>query len=193
MKREDLKAKGYTEEQTTQLLDMFHNDQNAELSSAKEQIQKLTGERDEARSETKKYQQGGEFWQDPTELETLRKFKTDTEAEKVKQTKDKAFEGLLVKLNVRPELKPLVTKMLDYDKLTLTDKGEADEAYEKAFAEELKAACPTAFVTPPNGTGIGYGHGHNVPGMGANGNGKPTAPTSTEWGAAIAARRTNLK
>ena len=190
IRRDDLLAKGYTEEQTTQLLDMFHNDQNAELSSARELIQKLTGERDEARSETKKYQQGGELYQDPTELESLRKFKTDTEAEKVKQTQDKAFESLLVKLNVRPDLRPLVAKMIDYDKLTLTDKGEADEAYEKAFTEELKAACPTAFVTPPNGTGIGYGN--NVPGTGANGNGKPSAPTSTEWGAAIAAR-TNLK
>lgn len=190
IRRDDLLAKGYTEEQTTQLLDMFHNDQTAELSSAREQIQKLTGERDEARSETKKYQQGGELYQDPTELEALRKFKTDTEAEKVKQTKDKAFEGLLVKLNVRPDLKPLVMKMLDYDKLTLTDKDEVDEAYEKAFTEELKAACPTAFVTPPNGTGIGYGN--SVPGTGANGNGKPTAPTSAEWNAAIAAK-TNIK
>ena len=116
----------------------------------------------------------------------MHKFKTDTEAEKVKQTKDKAFESLLVKLNVRPDLRPLVTKMIDYDKLTLTDKGEADEAYEKAFTEELKAACPTAFVTPPNGTGIEYGN--NVPSMGANGNGKPTAPTSAEWGVAIAAK-----
>lgn len=186
MKREDLKAKGYTDEQIDHILDEFHKEQEG----LKGQIQTLTTERDAARDEVKKYQQGGELYQDPTELETLRKFKTDTEAEKVKQTKDKAFEGLLVKLNVRPDLKPLVAKMLDYDKLTLTDKGEADEAYEKAFTEELKAACPTAFVTPPNGTGIGYGN--NVPGTGANGNGKPTAPTSAEWGAAIAAK-TNLK
>lgn len=186
MKREDLKAKGYTDEQIDHILDEFHKEQEG----LKGQIQTLTTERDAARGEVAKYQQGGELYQDPTELETLRKFKTDTEAEKVKQTKDKAFESLLVKLNVRPDLKPLVTKMLDYDKLTLTDKGEADEAYEKAFTEELKAACPTAFVTPPNGTGIGYGN--NVPGMGANGNGKPTAPTNAEWGAAIAAK-TNLK
>lgn len=188
IKRNDLLAKGYTEEQTTELLDMFHNDQNADLSAAQEEIQKLTGERDEARNETKKYQKGGEFWQDPTELETLRKFKTDTEAEKVKQTKDKAFEGLLVKLNVRPELKPLVTTMLDYNKLNVTDKGEVDEAYEKEFTENLKAVCPTAFVTPPNGTGIGYGND-----LGATGNsGKAAAPSSSEWGAAIAAK-TNLK
>ncbi len=186
MKREDLKAKGYTDEQIDYILDEFHKEQEG----LKGQIQTLTTERDSAKDEVKKYQQGGELYQDPTELESLRKFKTDTEAEKVKQTKDKAFEGLLVKLNVRPDLKPLVTKMLDYDKLTLTDKGEADEAYEKAFTEELKAACPTAFVTPPNGTGIGYGN--NVPGTGANGNGKPANPTNTEWGAAIAAR-TNLK
>ncbi len=182
MKREDLEAKGYTDEQIEHILDEFHKEQEG----LKGQIQTLTTERNEARDEVAKYQQGGELYQDPTELETLRKFKTDTEAEKVKQTKDKAFEGLLVKLNVRPELKPLVTKMLDYDKLTLTDKGEADEAYEKAFTEELKAACPTAFVAPPNGTGIGYGN--NVPSTGANGNGKPTAPTNTEWNAAIAAK-----
>ena len=183
MKRENLLAKGYTEEQTTELLDMFHAEQNAE-------IQKLTGERDSARAEVKKYQQGGELYQDPAELESLRKFKTDTEAEKEKQAKDKASESLLTKLNVRPELKPLVLKMLDYSKLTLTDKGEVDEAYEKAFTEELKAACPTAFVTPPNGTGIEYGN--NVPGTGANGNGKPTAPTNAEWNAAISAK-TNIK
>lgn len=181
MKREDLKAKGYTDEQIDHILDEFHKEQEG----LKGQIQTLTTERDSARNEIKKYEQGGELYQDPTELETLRKFKTDTEAEKVKQTKDKAFEGLLVKLNVRPDLKPLVTKMLDYDKLTLTDKGEVDEAYEKAFTEELKAACPTAFVAPPNGTGIGYGN--NVPGTAANGNGKPTAPTNAEWNAAIAA------
>ena len=182
IRREDLKAKGFTDEQIDGILDDFHKEQEG----LKGQIQTLTTERNAARDEAAKYKQGGELYQDPTELEALRKFKTDTEAEKVKQTKDKAFEGLLVKLNVRPELKPLVTKMLDYDKLTLTDKGEADEAYEKAFTEELKAACPTAFVAPPNGTGIGYGN--NVPGTGANGNGKPTAPTSAEWNAAIAAK-----
>ena len=74
IRRDDLLAKGYTEEQATQLLDMFHNDQNTELSSAREQIQKLTVERDEARSETKKYQNGGELYQDPAELERLRTF-----------------------------------------------------------------------------------------------------------------------
>ena len=107
MKREDLKAKGYTDEQIDHILDEFHKEQEG----LKGQIQTLTTERDTARGEVAKYQQGGELYQDPTELETLLKFKTDTEAEKVKQTKDKAFEGLLVKLNVRPELKPLVTKM----------------------------------------------------------------------------------
>lgn len=182
MKREDLKAKGYTDEQIDFILDEFHREQE----TLKAQNQTLVNERDSARDEIKKYQQGGELYQDPTELETLRKFKTDTEAAQVKQTKDKAFENLLIKLNVRPELKPLVSKMLVYDKLTLTDKGEVDEAYEKEFTEELKAACPTAFVAPPNGTGIGYGN--NVPGTGANGNGKPTAPTSAEWNSAIAAK-----
>ena len=185
MKREDLKAKGYTDEQIDDILDEFHKEQE----SLKGQVQTLTAERDAARGEVAKYKQGGELYQDPAELESLRKFKTDTEAEKVKQTKDKAFESLLVKLNVRPDLKPLVTKMLDYDKLTLTDKGEADEAYEKAFTEELKAACPTAFVAPPNGTGIGYVN--NVPGTGTSENGKPIAPTSAEWNAAIAAK-TNI-
>lgn len=32
IKREDLLAKGYTAEQTTELLDMFHNDQNATVA-----------------------------------------------------------------------------------------------------------------------------------------------------------------
>lgn len=185
MKREDLKARGMTDEHIDFVLDEFHKEQEL----LKGQVQTLTSERDAARDEVKKYEQGGELWQDPTELETLRKFKTDTEAEKEKQTKDKAFEKMLIKLNVKPELKPLVSKMLSYDKLTLTDKGEVDEVYEKAFSEELKAACPTAFVTPPNGTGIDYKN--QVP-DGAGGNGKPTAPTSAEWSAAIAAK-TNIK
>jgi hypothetical protein len=182
MKREELKAKGMTDEHIDFVLDEFHKEQEG----LKGQIQTLTTERDTAMGEVKKYQQGGELYQDPTELETLRKFKTDTEAEKQKQTKYKAFESLLAKLNVRQDLKPLVTRMLDYDKITLTDKGEVDEAYEKSFTEELKAACPTAFVTPPNGTGIGYGN--SVPGTGANGDGKPTTPTSAEWNSAIAAK-----
>ncbi len=181
MKREDLKAKGMTDEHIDFVLDEFHKEQEA----LKAQNQTLVNERDAARDEVKKYQQGGELYQDPTELEALRKFKTDTEAEKEKQTKDKAFESLLVKLNVKSELKPLVTRMLDYEKLTLNDKGEVDEAYEKVFAEQLKADCPTAFVTPPSGTGIDYKN--NIP-SGVNGNGKPTAPTNAEWATAIAAK-----
>lgn len=186
MKREDLKAKGIADEHIDFVLDKFHEEQEA----LKRQNQTLATERDEAKNEIKKYQQGGELYQDPAELETLRKFKADTEAEQVKQTKAKAFDGLLAKLNVRQDLKPLVTKMLDYDKITLTDKGEVDEAYEKAFADELKAACPTAFNVPPSGTGIGYGN--SIPSTGANGNGKPTTPTNAEWGAAISAK-TNIK
>ena len=182
MKREELKAKGLTDEQIDFVLDQSHNEQEA----LKGQIQTLTGDIDTARNEVKKYQQGGELWQDPTELEALRKFKTDTEAAQVKQSKDKAFESMLAKLNVRQELKPLVSKMLDYEKISITDKGEVSEDYVKAFEEELKAACPTAFMTPPNGTGIGYGN--SVPGTGANGNGKQPTPTSAEWNAAISAK-----
>lgn len=84
------------------------------LNSVKSEIQSKYGKTNGIFRLWGNTKQGGELYQDPMELETLRKFKTDTEAEKVKQTKDKAFEGLLVKLNVRPDLKPLVTKMLDY-------------------------------------------------------------------------------
>lgn len=186
MKREDLKAKGIADEHIDYVLDAFHREQEA----LRVQSQTLTDERDEAREEVKKYQQGGELYQDPGEIEALRKFKSDTEAEKVKATKDKAFDGLMAKLNVRAELKPLVSKMLDYDKITLTEKGEVSEAYEKAFAEELKAACPTAFDVPPSGTGILYGN--SLPATNAQGDGKPVNPTNAEWAEAISAR-TNLK
>ena len=187
MKREDLKAKGIADEHIDYVLDAFHREQEA----LRVQSQTLTKERDEARAEVKKYQQGGELYQDPGELEALRKFKSDTEAEKVKATKDKAFDGLLAKLNVVKEYHSLAKRaMLDYDKLVLNENGEIPEDYEKAFADELKAVCPTAFNTPPNGTGIGYGN--VVPSGKAQGDGKTLTPTSAEWAAAISAK-TNLK
>lgn len=182
MKREDLKARGMTDENIDFVLDEFHKEQE----DLKGQVQTLTRERDEARDGVKKYQQGGEFYQDPTELEGLRKFKADTEAEKEKATKDKAFDAMLENLKVKSDMRPLLKKNLDYSKLVLTDKGEVSTDYEKRFSDELKAVCPTAFDVPPNGTGIGYGN--SVPNMGANGNGKPTAPTIAEWNAAIAAK-----
>ncbi len=182
MKREDLKAKGYTDEQIDHILDEFHKEQEG----LKGQIQTLTTERDAARGEVAKYKQGGELYQDPTELETLRKFKTDTEAEKEKATKDKAFDAMLENLKVKSDMRPLIKRNLDYSKLVLTDKGEVSPDYEKGFSDELKAVCPTAFDVPPNGTGIGYGN--STPGTNANGSGKVAPPTISEWNAAIAAK-----
>ena len=57
MKREDLKAKGMTDEHIDFVLDEFHKEQEG----LKGQIQTLTTERDSARDEVKKYQQGGEL------------------------------------------------------------------------------------------------------------------------------------
>ncbi len=91
MNREQLKAIGIADEHVDKVLDEFHKEQNG----LQLQIQMLTGERDAARGEVKKYEQGGELYTDPTELEGLRKFKADTEAATVKQTKDKAFTAML--------------------------------------------------------------------------------------------------
>ena len=186
MTREELKNIGIADELVESVMALH----GKAMTDERKKTAKAQEEAATAKEELKKYLQGGELYQDPGELEALRKFKSDTEAEQVKATKTKAFDGLLTKLNVKAELKPLVAKMLDYDKLTLTDKGEVDEAYEKSFVDELKAACPTAFNTPPSGTGIGYGN--SVPGTSAQGDGKPATPTNAEWAAAISAR-TNLK
>ena len=177
--REALKAQGYTDEQIDGLLDMFHSEEQ-ELRG---QVTKLTSERDEAKTEAAKYQKGGEYYTDPKEIERLKEFETSTKAEKVKATKDKAFEAMLAKLKVKDDYKKLLKKSLNYDELEVTDKGEIAEIYEKKFAEELKADCPSAFDMPPVGTGIGFGNAYGGE------KSKDAEPTNNEWTAAIGAKQ----
>ena len=172
-------AKGYTDEQIDTLLDMFH----AEEQELRGQVTKLTSEREEAKAEIAKYQKGGEYYTDPKEIERLKTFETETKAEKVKATKDKAFDAMLTKLKVKDDFKKLLKKSLNYDELEVTDKGEIAEAYEKKFVEGLKADCPSALDTPPAGTGINFG---NVFGAEKT---KGAEPTNDEWGAAITAKQ----
>ena len=155
IRRDDLLAKGYTEEQTTQLLDMFHNDQNTELSSAREQIQKLTVERDEARSETKKYQKGGELYQDPAELERLRTFEQDTLTRDANTKKTNALTKLFKSANAGDSATKLLIKGTDLAKIELDEKGEV-----KGGADILKQAKAdySDFFMDSAGDGAGVPH-----------------------------------
>ncbi len=172
MNREELKALGLTDEQIGSVMENY--------GKSVVNLQKSADEKD---AELKKYQRGGELYFDPAELERLKTFEKETKAEKVKATKDKAFDAMLTKLKVKDDFKKLLKKSLNYDELEVTDKGEIAESYEKKFVEGLKADCPSALDTPPAGTGINFG---NVFGAEKT---KGAEPTNDEWGAAITAKQ----
>ncbi len=172
MKREELKALGLTDEQIDGVMENY--------GKAVVNLQKTADEKD---AELKKYQKGGEYYTDPKEIERLKEFETSTKAEKVKATKDKAFDAMLAKLKVKDDFKKILKKSLDYEKIEVDDKGEIKSDYEKKFSEELKADCPSAFDTPPTGTGINFGNAY-----GGEKN-KTAEPTKDEWTAAIGAKQ----
>lgn len=135
IKREDLLAKGYTAEQVTELLDMFHNDQNATVAELRTQIATLTTERDSARGEAQKYQKGGELYQDPAEFERLRTFEQDTLTRDANTKKTDALTKLFKSANAGDSATKLLIKGTDLAKIELDDKGEI-----KGGADILKQA-----------------------------------------------------
>jgi hypothetical protein len=150
MKREELKAKGIADEHIDDILNAWHNGHKSLL----DQVQALTKERDEARAETKKYQKGGEFYVDKTEIERLQNFEKDTLTKEVKAKKTAGLTKLFKDANASDTGTKLLIKSTNLDDIELDDKGNV-----KGGAEILKQAkADYADIFEGGETGVPQSH-----------------------------------
>lgn len=131
MKREELKARGIADEDIDFILNAWHNGQKDLLN----QVQALTKERDDARTETKKYQKGGELHIDKAEHDRLKNFEKDTLTKETNAKKTAALTKLYKGANASDSVTKLLIKSKNLDDIELDDKGEV-----KGGAELLKQA-----------------------------------------------------
>lgn len=119
MKREVLKARGIADGDIDFILNEWHEGQKELLG----QVQKLTKERDDAVSETKKYQKDGEFYIDRTEHDRLKNFEKDTLTKEATAKKTASLTKLFKDANAGDGATKLFIKSLNLDDIELDDNG----------------------------------------------------------------------
>lgn len=154
MKREVLKARGIADGDIDFILNEWHESQKDLLN----QVQTLTKERDDAVSETKKYQKDGELYIDKSEHERLKNFEKDTLTKEVTAKKTAGLTKLFKDANAGDGATKLFIKSLNLDEIELDDKGNVKggaDILKKAKAEyaDMFASGDSGVPQSPGGEG----------------------------------------
>lgn len=119
MKREELKARGFADEDVDFVLNAWHNGQKDLLN----QVQALTKERDKAMAETKKYLKDGEFYIDKEEHDRLKNFEKETLNKEVTAKKTAGLTKLFKEANFSDSVTKLLIKGTNLEEIDVDDKG----------------------------------------------------------------------
>lgn len=157
--------------------------ENAKSNATKE----LNEEIGKYKTEIETYKKNAETQEtDKTELERLKKFETDTLAEKKKTKLSTAFKAMLDENKVKSSIATREMKTVDYDKIELDKDGNISDGWKKTYMESFKKDFgDDGFDRAPIGTGIPSAQGYS---------GKQKAINeydSTDWANAIAERNQN--
>lgn len=157
MKREELLAKGYSEEQVTDLLNTFHNvnKENANLKSQLDKLNELETKYNEANSKLEEINKAN-----MTEQEKFEEMKKETEKNfrqsKILLNKTKA-QNILVGLDIDDEL--IDTLVSDDEQITINNANKLKakfETYKENIVKETKESI-TNLNAKPNTTNIPQG------------------------------------
>ena len=154
MRREVLKARGIADGDIDFILNEWHESQRDLLN----QVQTLTKERDDAVSETKKYQKDGELYIDKSEHERLKNFEKDTLTKEVTAKKTAGLTKLFKDANAGDGATKLFIKSMNLDEIELDDKGNVKggaDILKKAKAEyaDMFASGDSGVPQSPGGEG----------------------------------------
>ena len=154
MRREVLKARGIADGDIDFILNEWHESQKDLLN----QVQTLTKERDDAVSETKKYQKDGELYIDKSEHERLKNFEKDTLTKEVTAKKTAGLTKLFKDANAGDGATKLFIKSMNLDEIELDDKGNVKggaDILKKAKAEyaDMFASGDSGVPQSPDGEG----------------------------------------
>ena len=131
MTREELKALGIADEHVNGVM-VLHGKAMTEATNKATVAQ---AEADNAKAELKKYQKGGELYQDPKEFERLKKFENDTLTKATRDKKTAALTKLYKSANASDSAIKLLVSSADLDNLEIDEKEEI-----KGGADLLKQA-----------------------------------------------------
>jgi hypothetical protein len=127
MTREELKALGIAEESTVNGIMVLHGKAMTEAVNKAN----LANERAEkAETELKKYQKGGEFYNDPKEIERLKTFEKDTLTRADRDKKTASLTKLFKSANASEGATKLLVSSQDFDKLEVDENGEVKNGLE---------------------------------------------------------------
>lgn len=132
----------------------------------------LAAENEALKTQLKAFEKGGDKYVDPTEIERLKKFETDTKAAQKRTAAEAAVNEMLTRNKVNATVIKLTLKNLNVDDVKLDDKGKVTKEYEEGYMKAFKADYPEAIETPPDGTGA---PAHGGSGNGSNGGAAPKA------------------
>ena len=149
MKREELKRLLKGVESADTIIDDIMSINGADIENAKKEFDAVVAERDAKEAELKKFDKGGEKFVDTTEIEALRKFKTDTEASQTRSKKESAILEALRAEKVSPKAEKLLMKAFDFEKIELGEDGKAKNAAD--LIKPIKTEFADYFVTEQAG------------------------------------------
>lgn len=160
MKRQELKnlLRGIKPDgDLSDVVDAIMEMNGADIENAKKNAgtdyEAVVSDRDKWKAEAEAYLKGGAKYVDPTEIERLKKFETDTKAAQKRQTIEAAVNEMLTRNKVNPTFIKLTLKNLNVDDVKLDDKGKVTTEYESEYMKTFKADYPEAIETPRPGTG----------------------------------------
>ena len=130
---------------------------------------KIVDENEKLKAQLKAYEEGGENYVDPAEVERLKKFETDTKAAQKRATVEAAVNEMLTRNKVNPTFIKLTLKNINVDDVKLDEKGKVTTEYETDYMKAFKADYPEAIETPRPGTGAPAHGGKGEPGGGEGG------------------------
>ena len=160
MTREELKALGIADESVNAIM-VLHG---KAMADATNKANAAAADSEAAKAELKKYQKGGELYNDPKEVERLKNFEKDTLSKAEREKKTAALTELFKGANASESAIKLLIKTQNLEDVKLGEDGKVENG------SELLKSAKADYADLFNAGGSGAPHAHTE--QEGNGSGK---------------------